>query len=90
MAQSSTGEYTRSIFQVVTIASEHRERGAGPGKTCGFEPVVALLHFDRHHFHSDDRVIAQQHQRQNQRPQRDFVLAVFQVLEFGIDRKSVV
>ncbi|MNL07819.1 hypothetical protein D3C87_1285110 [compost metagenome] len=41
---------------------EHRERGTGPGITRRFDPVEALLHFDRHHFHGDDRVVHQQTQ----------------------------
>ncbi len=59
---------------------EHRERGAGPGITRRFDPVEALLHFDRHHFHGDDRVVHQQTQGQYQRAEGDLVQADAKVI----------
>ena len=64
-------------------AGEHRERGAGPGKAGGLDPVEALLHFDRHHFHGDDRVVHQQAQRQHQRAEGNLVQADAQVIHAG-------
>eukprot|EP00659_Diplonema_papillatum_P014962 gene14961-biopygen15023 len=64
-------------------AGEHREGCAGPGETGGLEPVVPLLHFDRHHFHGDDRIVHQQAQRQHQRAEGDFVQADAEVIHGG-------
>ena len=56
-------------------AGQHRERGARVGEARGAEAVEALLQLDRHHFDRDDRVVDQQAQRQDQRPERDLVQA---------------
>ncbi|MNS64497.1 hypothetical protein D3C72_976280 [compost metagenome] len=64
-------------------AGEHRERSAGPGIARGFDPVEALLHFDRHHFHGDDRVVHQQAQRQHQCAKGNLVQADAEVIHAG-------
>ncbi|MNF88091.1 hypothetical protein D3C84_705770 [compost metagenome] len=62
---------------------EHRECRAGPGITGSLDPVEALLHFDCHHFHGNDRVIYQQAQGQYQRTQGNLVQANAQVMHAG-------
>ncbi|MNN09485.1 hypothetical protein D3C81_1223670 [compost metagenome] len=64
-------------------AGEHREGRAAPGIARGLEPVVALLHLDRHHFHGNDRVVHQQAQRQYQGTERDLVQTDAEVVHGG-------
>ncbi|MCY1413855.1 hypothetical protein D9M71_292920 [compost metagenome] len=62
---------------------QHWERGTGPGITGRLEPVEALLHLDRHHFHGNDRVIHQQAERQHQCAQGNLVQTDPQVIHGG-------
>ncbi|MNI52447.1 hypothetical protein D3C73_1072290 [compost metagenome] len=64
-------------------AGEHREGGTGPGITRRLDPVEALLHLDRHHFHGDDGVVHQQAQRQHQCAEGNLVQADPQVIHAG-------
>ncbi|MNZ73106.1 hypothetical protein D3C78_915070 [compost metagenome] len=48
---------------------QHRSRRVAPGIGRGFDAVIALFHFHYHHFDSNDGVIDQQPQRQDQRAQ---------------------
>jgi hypothetical protein len=54
-------------------AGEHRQGGRAVGEGRGAGAVPALFDLHHHHFHGDDRVVDQQAERDDQRPERDAV-----------------
>ena len=64
-------------------AGEHGKGRTGPGIAGCLDPRKALLHFDRHHLHGDDRIVYQQPQRHHQRTQGNLVQTDTQVMHDG-------
>ena len=69
-AREADGEETRCRHQ---CAGQHREGRRVPGEGCSADAAPALFHLHDHHLDSDDRIVDQEAERDDERAERDAV-----------------